>query len=51
MFADDGMFTAAQKDELIRRRPATRRVDLAGASHDAHLDAFDQWICVLREYL
>lgn len=51
VFADDGLFSPEQKDELIRRRPATRRVDLAGASHDAHLDAFDRWIDVLREYL
>jgi pimeloyl-ACP methyl ester carboxylesterase len=51
VFAEHGMFTAEQKDELIRRRPATARVDLPGASHDAHLDAFDTWIEVLRSYL
>ncbi|TCC29029.1 alpha/beta hydrolase [Kribbella speibonae] len=51
VFAQNGMFTGAQKDELIRRRPGTRRADIAGGSHDAHLDAFDRWIEVLRGYL
>lgn len=51
MFAKDGMFSEAQKDELIRRRPATDRVDLAGGSHDAHLDAFPEWTRVLRAWL
>ncbi len=51
VFADNGMFTEEQKTELIRRRPGTRRVDLPGAGHDAHLDAFDRWIHVLRAYL
>ncbi|NOV96781.1 alpha/beta fold hydrolase [Isoptericola halotolerans] len=51
IFADDGLFTAQAKDELIRRRPLTRRVDLAGAGHDAHLDARDDWIAVLRDFL
>lgn len=48
MFAEHGMFTAEQKDELVRRRPQTTRVDIAGATHDAHLDAFDAWIAALR---
>lgn len=51
VFAGRGMFTAEQKDELIRRLPATQRVDIPSASHDAHLDAFGEWIGVLREYL
>ncbi|MET9276028.1 alpha/beta hydrolase [Kribbella sp. NPDC003557] len=51
VFGGHGMFTAEQKDELIRRRPATRRADIPSASHDAHLDAFGEWIEVLREYL
>jgi hypothetical protein len=45
------MFTAEQKDELIRRRPGTRRADIPRASHDAHLDAFDRWIAILQEDL
>jgi pimeloyl-ACP methyl ester carboxylesterase len=51
VFADRGMFSAAQQGELFRRRPDTRRADLPGAGHDAHLDAFDSWIGVLRAYL
>lgn len=51
VFAEHGMFTAEEKQELFRRRPQTRRVDLHGGSHDAHLDAFDQWIGVLCGYL
>lgn len=51
IFGKRGMFSDADKDELIRRRPETSRVDLAGGSHDAHLDAFDEWIAVLRSWL
>lgn len=51
VFAENGMFAAALVDELFRRRPATTRADLAGASHDAHLDAFEAWVAVLRGYL
>lgn len=51
IFAKHGMFSDADKDELIRRRPETDRVDLAGGSHDAHLDDFDEWIAVLRGWL
>jgi pimeloyl-ACP methyl ester carboxylesterase len=51
VFAERGMFSADQKSELFRRRACTRRADLPGASHDAHLDAFDSWIRVLRAYL
>ena len=51
VFAKHGMFSDADKDELIRRRPETNRVDLDSGSHDAHLDAFDEWIHVLRRWL
>lgn len=51
VFAKGGMFTAEDKDELIRRRPATKRADLGVGSHDAHLDAFDEWIAVVRGWL
>jgi pimeloyl-ACP methyl ester carboxylesterase len=51
VFAERGMFTAAEKDELVRRRPGTRRADIPGASHDAHLDGFDSWSATLRTYL
>lgn len=51
VFARGGMFAPAEKDELLTRRPSTRRVGLRGGSHDAHLDAFDEWIAVLRSWL
>lgn len=51
VFAADSMFTLEDQDELIRRRPATTRVNLRGGSHDAHLDAFDEWIDVLTSWL
>ena len=51
VFAEHGMFSEEERAELIRRHPGTRRVDLPGASHDAHLDAFDAWTAVLAGYL
>ncbi|MFP3712308.1 alpha/beta fold hydrolase [Puerhibacterium sp. TATVAM-FAB25] len=51
VFAEHGMFTTEQKDDLIRRRPGTRRTDIPRGSHDAHLDAFDAWVRILRDYL
>lgn len=51
VFAKDGMFPDQSRDELIRRRPSTDRVDLPGGSHDAHLDALPEWIAVLRSWL
>lgn len=51
IFANDGRFSDAGKEELIRRRPSTERIDLATGSHDAHLDAFDEWIDALRRWL
>lgn len=47
-YADGGMFSEEQKAEFVSRGRVVRRVDLTGASHDAHLDAFDQWISALR---
>lgn len=51
VFAHGGMFSSEEKDELILRRPQTSRVDLTGGSHDAHLDAAEEWFEVLREWL
>ncbi|MDQ1126708.1 Pimeloyl-ACP methyl ester carboxylesterase [Microbacterium sp. LKL04] len=51
VFGKDGMFTAAQRDELIARRPQTRRADLSQGSHDAHLDATGEWVATLRRHL
>lgn len=51
IFASRSMFSEQDKDELIRRRPSTARLDLSGGSHDAHLDAFDEWIEALTGWL
>ena len=51
VFAEHGMFGLAQRDELIRRRPETRKAFIPGAGHDAHLEAFDLWVATLRGYL
>lgn len=51
IYADNGMFSEQQKSEFVGFRPGTLRADLSNASHDAHLDQFDQWIDVLRGFL
>lgn len=51
IFAKNGMFDDDDKLELIRRRPSTDRIDLSAGSHDAHLDAFDEWVSTLRNWL
>lgn len=51
VYGDQGLFTADQVDDVFRRRPATQRADLVGAGHDAHLDALQAWIAVLRGFL
>lgn len=51
IFAEHGIFSEQQKEKLIAVRPHAERADLHGASHDAHLDAFDAWIEVLRDFL
>jgi pimeloyl-ACP methyl ester carboxylesterase len=51
VFAENGLFTDAQKDELLRRNPRAERADIAGASHDAHLDHFDEWVAILTDFL
>ena len=51
VYAEHGMFSAADKTEFVRRGNAVQRADLAGAGHDAHLDAFQDWIAVLRDFL
>ncbi|WP_083508702.1 alpha/beta fold hydrolase [Arthrobacter alpinus] len=51
VYADGGMFTEAQKQEFVSRRPGTIRVDLQNASHDAHLDQFEAWMDALRGFL
>ncbi|WP_309070915.1 hypothetical protein [Arthrobacter sp.] len=45
------MFTDEQKDLFTQKGLNVSRVDLADASHDAHLDAFDQWIDALASFV
>ena len=51
VYADGGMFTEKQKTEFVARGRNVTRVDLTGASHDAHLDAPEQWMKALRMFL
>ena len=44
-------FTEDERAELIARRPATLRRGIAGAVHDAHLEAFTEWMEMLSENL
>ena len=41
----------AQHEELVGRGRQVRQRELEGGSHDAHLDAFDQWVAVLGSFL
>ena len=51
VYAEKRMFTAEEKSEFVDRGREARRVDLAGAPHDAHLNAFKSWIITLRTFL
>lgn len=51
VYGENGMFTPDEKSEFHRRGCNAVRIDLAGASHDAHLDAFEDWIAALRSFL
>lgn len=51
IYADGGMFTDEQKSEFVGRGKHVARVDLVEASHDAHLDAFEQWVAALRGFV
>ena len=51
VYADGGMFTEEQMDRFVERGSDVTRVDLAKGSHDAHLDAFEQWITALSSFL
>ena len=51
VYGEEGMFTAEEKSEFVDRGRDVRRLDLAGASHDGHLDAFKSWIIALRSFL
>ena len=51
LYADRGMFSSEQKARFVEHRPGVLRGDLVDASHDAHLDAFDQWIDALTHFV
>lgn len=51
IYADGGMFTDEQKTRFVARGAHAIRVDLTSASHDAHLDAFEDWISALTSFV
>ncbi|WP_298870745.1 alpha/beta hydrolase [uncultured Microbacterium sp.] len=51
VYAENGMFTERQKVDFVAGGGEVTRIDLAGASHDAHLDAFDAWMTALTSFL
>lgn len=51
VYADGGMFSEEEKSEFVRRGGNVRRADLTNASHDAHLDAFEQWTRALITFI
>lgn len=51
VYAEAGMFTEAQKSRFVERGRNVTRVDLDRASHDAHLDAFDEWSAALVDFI
>lgn len=51
VYGENGMFDEAAKAEFVRRGRNVTRVDLPGASHDAHLDCFGPWLAALRGFV
>jgi pimeloyl-ACP methyl ester carboxylesterase len=51
VYGQDGMFDEAAKAEFVRRGRNVTRVDLPGASHDAHLDCFGPWMAALKGFM
>ncbi|GLI26228.1 hypothetical protein ARHIZOSPH14_04700 [Agromyces rhizosphaerae] len=51
VYGRDGMFTEHQRASFAARGRDVARVDLSTGSHDAHLDAFDEWIRALAGFL
>ena len=51
IYAPAGMFTEEQKAQFTERGNDVTRTDLARGSHDAHLDAFEEWIEALTGFL
>ncbi len=51
VYGEHGMFAAEDMSEFCERGRRVQRVDLAGASHDSHLDAFHSWVAALRQFM
>jgi pimeloyl-ACP methyl ester carboxylesterase len=51
VYGEEGMFSAEEKTEFAAGRHNVRRVDIPGASHDAHLDAPGAWVAALKSFL
>ncbi|ACL41204.1 alpha/beta hydrolase fold protein [Pseudarthrobacter chlorophenolicus A6] len=51
VYGGQGMFTPGAKDAFVGQGHRVSRVDLPEASHDAHLDAFEDWVGALRGFL
>ena len=51
VFAAKSMFSQGQQAEFVAARPGTRHVVLPGGSHDAHLDATEEWADALTRAL
>jgi pimeloyl-ACP methyl ester carboxylesterase len=51
VFGKEGMFDPGMREELVSRGQQVDRLDLDQGSHDAHLDAFPQWIEALTIFL
>jgi pimeloyl-ACP methyl ester carboxylesterase len=48
VFAPKGKATSEEQAEFVAARPGTRHIVLRSGSHDAHLDATEEWAEVLR---
>jgi pimeloyl-ACP methyl ester carboxylesterase len=51
VFAAKSMFSNGEQADFVAARPGTRRVQLSGGSHDAHLDDTAEWAAVLTRAL
>ena len=48
VFAPKGKASPEEQAEFVAALPGTRHIMLRSGSHDAHLDATDEWAEVLR---
>lgn len=51
VFAATSMFSSGEQADFVAARPGTRHDVLPGGSHDAHLDATDEWAAALTRAL